>query len=45
MQVKILADSACDLPLDFYKEYNVTLFPLKVQLNGIEYEDVKTIEP
>ncbi|MCQ6280991.1 DegV family protein [Bacillus sp. EB600] len=45
MQVKILADSACDLPLDFYNEYNVTLFPLKVQLNGIEYEDVKTIEP
>ena len=45
MQVKILADSACDLPLQFYKDNNVTLFPLKVQINGKEYEDIKTIEP
>ena len=45
MPVKILADSACDLPKDFYPEHNVTLFPLKVQVNGQEYEDVKTIAP
>jgi DegV family protein with EDD domain len=45
MQVKILADSACDLPLDFYTEQNVTLLPLKVHVNGNEYEDVKTIQP
>ncbi|NYE05528.1 DegV family protein with EDD domain [Bacillus niacini] len=45
MPVKILADSACDLPKDFYAEQNVTLFPLKVQVNGQEYEDVKTIDP
>jgi DegV family protein with EDD domain len=45
MPVKILADSACDLPKDFYPEHNVTLFPLKVQVNGQEYEDVKTIDP
>jgi DegV family protein with EDD domain len=45
MPVKILADSACDLPKDFYAEHNVTLFPLKVQVNGQEYEDVKTIDP
>jgi DegV family protein with EDD domain len=45
MPVKILADSACDLPKDFYTEHNVTLFPLKVQVNGQEYEDVKTIDP
>lgn len=45
MPVKILADSACDLPKDFYSEHNVTLFPLKVQVNGQEYEDVKTIDP
>lgn len=44
MPVKILADSACDLPKDFYSEHNVTLFPLKVQVNGQEYEDVKTID-
>jgi len=44
MQVKILADSACDLPLSFYTENNVTLIPLIVQVNGKEYEDVKTID-
>ena len=45
MQVKILADSACDLPKSFYEENNVTLLPLKVHLNGEEYEDVKNIDP
>lgn len=45
MQVKILADSACDLPLRFYEENNVTLIPLKVHINDEEYEDVKTIDP
>jgi len=45
MPVKILADSACDLPKEFYFEHNVTLFPLKVQVNGQEFEDVKTIDP
>ncbi|MFS0778978.1 DegV family protein [Neobacillus sp. 3P2-tot-E-2] len=45
MPVKILADSACDLPKEFYSEHNVTLFPLKVQVNGQEFEDVKTIDP
>jgi DegV family protein with EDD domain len=44
MQVKILADSACDLPKDFYAEHNVTLFPLKVHVNDQEYEDVTTID-
>ena len=45
MTVKILADSACDLPLNFYNENNVVLFPLKVQINDQDYEDVKTIDP
>ena len=45
MQVKILADSACDLPKSFYEENNVTLLPLKVHLDGEEYEDVKNIDP
>lgn len=45
MQIKILADSACDLPLDFYNNTGVILLPLKVQLEGKEYEDVKTIQP
>jgi DegV family protein with EDD domain len=45
MQVKILADSACDLPKSFYEENHVTLLPLKVEINGEEFEDVKTIDP
>ncbi|HYK72022.1 MAG TPA: DegV family protein [Pseudoneobacillus sp.] len=43
MSVKILADSACDLPLSFYQEYQVQLLPLKVLLDDIEYEDVVSI--
>ncbi|WHY87727.1 DegV family protein [Neobacillus novalis] len=45
MEVKILADSACDLPKSFYEENNVTLIPLKVHINDEEFEDVKTIDP
>ena len=45
MQVKILADSACDLPKSFYQQHNVTLIPLNVHINGEEYEDVKNIDP
>ncbi|MBP2241133.1 DegV family protein with EDD domain [Cytobacillus eiseniae] len=45
MSVKILTDSASDLPLSFYKENDVTLFPLKVHLDDTEYEDLLTIAP
>lgn len=45
MSIKILADSATDLPLDFFQEGGVTLFPLKVHLNDKEYEDLITIDP
>ncbi|WP_040204502.1 DegV family protein [Neobacillus jeddahensis] len=45
MVVKILADSACDLPKSYYEETNVVLFPLMVQINDQAYEDVKTIDP
>ncbi|MBY0121061.1 DegV family protein [Bacillus sp. S/N-304-OC-R1] len=45
MSVKILTDSACDLPLHYYEENNITLFPLKVHLDDTEYEDLVTINP
>jgi DegV family protein with EDD domain len=45
MAVKILADSACDLPLSFYEEYQVKLLPLKVLIDEKEYEDLVTIQP
>lgn len=45
MGVKILADSASDLSLEFFEQSNVTLFPLKVLIDGEEYEDLRTIQP
>ncbi len=45
MTYKILADSACDLPLSYYDDNDVILFPLKVNLENKEYEDLKTINP
>ena len=45
MPVKLLADSGSDLPLQFLKENNMKLFPLKVLLKEQEYEDLITIEP
>ncbi|MGE7761088.1 DegV family protein [Peribacillus sp. NPDC097895] len=43
MAITILADSACDLPLSFYKENNVSLIPLQVHLDGKNHEDLLTI--
>ncbi|WP_078548172.1 DegV family protein [Litchfieldia alkalitelluris] len=45
MSIKILADSASDLPLDFFKESGVTLFPLGVHLDGDDYLDLATLNP
>jgi len=45
MTVRILADSACDLPLSYYDDHDVVLLPLKVNLDGKEYLDLKTIAP
>ncbi|RFU60200.1 DegV family protein [Bacillus sp. V59.32b] len=45
MTVQIIADSACDLPLSFYKENNVSLASLQVLLDGNTYEDLRTIQP
>jgi DegV family protein with EDD domain len=44
MAVKILADSASDLPLSFFEEYKVELLPLKVLLGDKEYEDIVSIQ-
>ncbi len=45
MALKILADSASDLPLNFFSDHNVTLFPLNVHLDDKEYADLIEIEP
>ncbi|WAA13052.1 DegV family protein [Fervidibacillus halotolerans] len=43
--VKLIADSGSDLPLDFFHEHSITFIPLRVHLDGEEYEDLVTIDP
>ena len=45
MTIKILTDSGSDLPLNFFEENNVTLFPLKVLVNQEEFDDLVSITP
>jgi DegV family protein with EDD domain len=42
--MRIFADSACDLPKSFYETNSVTLFPLRVQIEDTDYEDIVTID-
>ncbi|MFI8576613.1 DegV family protein [Rossellomorea aquimaris] len=45
MTVKLFADSASDLPAAYFNEHNIELLPLKVHIDGRDYEDLLTIEP
>ncbi|MCA1056765.1 DegV family protein [Rossellomorea aquimaris] len=45
MNVKLFADSASDLPKEFFDQDNIDFFPLKVHIEGQDYEDLITIEP
>jgi DegV family protein with EDD domain len=45
MSIKLMADSASDLPLNFFAENNVTMLPLKVHVKDQEFEDLLTINP
>ncbi|KSU62201.1 fatty acid-binding protein DegV [[Bacillus] enclensis] len=45
MTVKLFADSASDLPKEFFKQDNIEFFPLKVHIEGQDYEDLISIEP
>ncbi|WP_201715297.1 DegV family protein [Rossellomorea arthrocnemi] len=45
MTVKLFADSASDLPAAYFTEHNIELLPLKVHIDGQDYEDLITIEP
>ncbi|MFC4353618.1 DegV family protein [Chryseomicrobium palamuruense] len=38
--MRIYADSATDLPLSYYEKTTVDLFPLRVHIDGQDYEDV-----
>ncbi|MGF3102200.1 DegV family protein [Rossellomorea sp. DUT-2] len=45
MTVKLFADSASDLPAAYFNQHNIELLPLKVHIDGQDYEDLVTIEP
>lgn len=45
MTIKLFADSACDLPLSYLQENNITLLPLHVHIDDKNYEDLQTIAP
>ncbi len=45
MSVKIIVDSACDLPQEMIKRLDVKVMPLLVYVDGIEYKDKETIKP
>lgn len=45
MSTKLFADSACDLPLAFFKEHGVELISLQVHIDDQEFKDLVTIQP
>ncbi|MCM3411991.1 DegV family protein [Metabacillus litoralis] len=45
MNVHILADSASDLPIEYFQENSITFLPLSVELNGKQLEDQREIKP
>ncbi|XKH51611.1 DegV family protein [Chryseomicrobium palamuruense] len=42
--MKIYADSATDLPLTYFQQADVDLFPLRVHIEGNDYEDILGIQ-
>ncbi|WP_438316277.1 DegV family protein [Sporosarcina sp. FA9] len=42
--MRIFADSACDLPKEFFKKNDVTLIPLHVLIDDKEYKDIVDID-
>lgn len=44
MQIKIMTDSACDLPKEIIQEFQIEVLPLFVQLEGKEYRDGMDVE-
>jgi DegV family protein with EDD domain len=42
--IKIATDSTCDLPVQYLKEYGVTMVPINIQFGTATYEDGVTID-
>ena len=45
MNIKISSDSTCDLPKELIEKYDISLFPLTVIKDGVNYRDNVTITP
>ena len=45
MNIKILADSTCDLSADILNKHNITMIPLTVIKNDEQFRDNVTITP
>jgi DegV family protein with EDD domain len=45
MSLTIITDSGADLPLNYYKENGIVLLPLRVELDGKDYDDHIEIKP
>ncbi|GMQ63978.1 DegV family protein [Vallitalea maricola] len=45
MNVKIITDSACDLPDDIINKYDIDVLPLIVYMNDKEYKDNVDVKP
>lgn len=45
MNIKILSDSTCDLPLEVLEKYNITMIPLSVIKDGQQFTDGVNITP
>ena len=45
MNIKILSDSTCDLPVEVLNKYNITMIPLTVIKDGKEFTDGLDITP
>jgi DegV family protein with EDD domain len=45
MNVHIIADSACDLPIEYFEEHSISFLPLSVEMSGEQLRDQKEIKP
>lgn len=45
MNIKIISDSTCDLPMSLAEQYNVTMSPLTIIKDGESFKDNVTITP
>lgn len=42
--IRIVVDSTCDLPVDFYEQYHITVVPINIQFGTDSYLDGVTID-